>query len=85
MMGNRTVLSILCLTILLLASNVSSFKLNSRSNNRGSGIPKSFYPIAKSESVSTTQLHMDATLIPMLVGATGLIFAGNSRYLSDDK
>jgi hypothetical protein len=35
----------------------------------------------KSKSVSQTKLNMDITLIPMIVGATGLIFAGNGGPL----
>ena len=61
----------LAIVAVVFASSISSFRvagINGRQNSLNGQM--------KSNVVSNTKLNMDATLIPMIVGATGLIFAG---------
>ena len=71
---NRAFAMASMIAIMILVSTVNGFKpissFNSNVYSRGEN------PLARSEIVSRTKLNMDATLIPMVIGATGLIFAG---------
>ena len=59
----------------IMCLNVSCFKLSKSVKISSDRFVKT-NAVIKSKAASLTQLHMDATLIPMIVGATGLIFAG---------
>ena len=71
---NRAFAMASMIAMMILVSTVNGFKpissFNSNIYSRGEN------PLARSKIVSRTKLNMDATLIPMVIGATGLIFAG---------
>jgi hypothetical protein len=70
-----SIVKLFAIAAILFFSEVASFKvarpvITSRGHVQGSSLTN------KVKFTSSTQLHMDATLIPLLIGATGLIFAG---------
>lgn len=81
MIMNNVFVKMTVIIALLFTSNVTGFQLSGRSDNFGRRT-SALSPINKLKTVSNTKLHMDATLIPLLVGATGLIFAGMARCMS---
>lgn len=62
----------MAIVAVLLASSVDAFKV-ARTNCRHKSL---LVTGIKSKAVSNTKLNLDATLVPMIIGATGLIFAG---------
>ena len=62
----------MAIVAVLLASSIDAFKV-ARTNCRHKSLSVSGI---KSKAVSNTKLNLDATLVPMIIGATGLIFAG---------
>ena len=76
MMGLPTsIVKLFMIAGLLFSAEVSSFKV-ARSAITSRGYVSGSSLTNKGKFTSSTQLHMDATLIPLLIGATGLIFAG---------
>ena len=71
---SRIFMEVLIIAMMLLVSTGDSFKLTNKCDSRS--LFRCASPIAQLKKTSNTQLHMDATLIPMVIGATGLIFAG---------
>ena len=62
------------IAMMILVSTINGFK--PISNCRSNAYFRCEDPLVKSKIVSRTKLNMDATVIPMVIGATGLIFAG---------
>ena len=68
-------MKMIVIVTLMMGFNVNCFMLS-----RPINFPRERFaqtnPVLKSKSASQTKLNMDITLVPMIVGATGLIFAG---------
>ena len=62
------------IAIMILISTINGFKPMSK--YRSNAYSRCEDPLVRSKMVSRTKLNMDATVIPMVIGATGLIFAG---------
>ena len=76
-------MKLLTIAALFFISEVASFKITRSSiTSKGSVCGSSL--TNKGKFTSSTQLHMDATLIPLLIGATGLIFAGSLLFSLPD-
>jgi hypothetical protein len=73
-------MKMMAIVTLMMAFDVNCFKL-SRPINFSSGRFEETNNVFKSKSVSQTKLNMDITLVPMILGATGLIFAGTGGPL----
>jgi hypothetical protein len=73
-------MKMMAIVTLMMAFDVNCFKL-SRPINFPSGRFEETNNVFKSKSVSQTKLNMDITLVPMILGATGLIFAGTGGPL----
>lgn len=77
---NGVVVKMMVIVTLMMGFNVNSFKL-SRTINVSAGRLAQTNSIFKSKCESQTKLNMDITLVPMILGATGLIFAGTGGPL----
>jgi hypothetical protein len=68
-------MKMMAIVTLMMAFDVNCFKLS-----RPINFPRDRFGQTnnglKSKSVSQTKVNMDVTLVPMIMGATGLIFAG---------
>lgn len=83
------VIYLLLLSIFQTTTTTNGFRLKTNNNNhriinyqnenKYNTIERSKIP-ATTTTTSNTMLHMDATIVPILLGATGAIFAGKLKH-----